>query len=544
MTKAILINLGYGDLDRGFERITVQLWISGYSRPQQFVGSLPAAPNLLELYRNWQSIYTHLCSRLIDAKELRKQPVMLMEKERVFAEEEDDELEISGEGLTNISLTGFDDVCQLFELHLNEWLRSPDFAMIEMQLRSQLDQQSEIQLTLETNDGVLRRLPWHCWRFLQDFPQAELALSQPEYIRQPQQSRDHEKIRILAVLGNTNGIDVQSEQRFLAALNDADITFLTSPTPAELNEQLRDYRGWEILFFAGHSHTEGETGRIYLNENSTDNSLTIAELQADLKIAIANGLKLAIFNSCDGLGLANSLERLYIPTIIIMREQVTNRVAQEFFNYFLQGFAVNHLSLYISVRRAREQLKGLENQFPGASWLPVICQNPAIEPPTWLNITESVRLVLSAEQVYGFKKILIDLIGPIAPNLLQQLLHQVNNCEDLIEKLLPYLSASQQIEFQQQINSLLYQFPETPPENNQDSPNTKNLLDKQNKQIIDPEFTQKCQEILTQIVGPIAPILIQQVTNQGNQSCGEFIAALAAKIPDPQLRTKFLTHYS
>lgn len=56
-----------------------------------------------------------------------------------------------------------------------------------------------------------------------------------------------------------------------------------------------------MLFFAGHSQTEGETVRIYINENKTNNSLTIEQLEEALKAAIDKGLKLAIFNSCDGL---------------------------------------------------------------------------------------------------------------------------------------------------------------------------------------------------------------------------------------------------
>ena len=65
--------------------------------------------------------------------------------------------------------------------------------------------------------------------------------------------------------------------------------------------------------------------------------------------------------------------------MIVMREPVPDRVAQEFLKYFLQAFARGD-TLYLSVREARERLQGLENQFPCATWLPVICQNPAEEP--------------------------------------------------------------------------------------------------------------------------------------------------------------------
>ena len=59
-----------------------------------------------------------------------------------------------------------------------------------------------------------------------------------------------------------------------------------------------------------------------------------------------------------------------------MRELVSDRVAQEFLKYFLAAFAKGQ-SLYQSVRLAWEQLDEMEGQFPWASWLPVLCQNPA-----------------------------------------------------------------------------------------------------------------------------------------------------------------------
>ncbi len=101
-----------------------------------------------------------------------------------------------------------------------------------------------------------------------------------------------------------------------------------------------------------------------------------------LKKAIQQGLTLAIFNSCDGLGLATNLADLQIPQIIVMREPVPDRVAAEFLKNFLTAFSGGQ-PLYQSVREAREKLQGLEDQFPCATWLPVICQNPALLPLSW-----------------------------------------------------------------------------------------------------------------------------------------------------------------
>lgn len=162
------------------------------------------------------------------------------------------------------------------------------------------------------------------------------------------------------------------------------------PQRKELTDQLWG-NSWDILFFAGHSSSQGKdcTGRIYLNP--TD-SLTIGELRYALRKAVERGLQLAIFNSCDGLGLARDLADLQIPQMIVMREPVPDLVAQEFLKYFLKGFASGE-PFYLAVREARERLQGLEDKFPCATWLPAICQNLAEAPPSWEQITGNVELL-------------------------------------------------------------------------------------------------------------------------------------------------------
>jgi WD40 repeat protein len=373
MSQSVVISLGTGDLNNGFPNVTARLWSSGNSFPQQFIGSLPAAPSLVELCQNWQLNYKNVCGR----QHLRSLLV-----------EDDDDLEIDEGGITNVSVVGFHEVCQKLQEDINNWLKSFEFINIERQLRSQLNPAEEIRVIIETNNDLLRRLPWHRWDFFNDYPQAEMALSQPEYKRrEPNKSKlPRKKVRILAVLGNSLGIDLEREIRFLDSLLDAEIVFLVNPSRQEFNTLLWQNPGWDMFFFAGHSQTEGETGRIYINDNKTNNSLTIGQLEEALKAAIENGLQLAIFNSCDGLGLASALEKLNIPTVIVMREPVPNLVAQEFFKHFLAAFAVERRSLYLAVQQARRKLQGLEDDFPGASWLPVICQNPAVEPPSWLKL--------------------------------------------------------------------------------------------------------------------------------------------------------------
>jgi hypothetical protein len=78
-------------------------------------------------------------------------------------------------------------------------------------------------------------------------------------------------------------------------LPDAEVEFLVEPERRQLNNKLWE-QPWDILFFAGHSKTFGETGQIYINQID---SLSLNELKYGLNKAIAQGLQLAIFNSCD-----------------------------------------------------------------------------------------------------------------------------------------------------------------------------------------------------------------------------------------------------
>ncbi len=360
MSKLVVLSLGNGDLNNGFQTVTAQLWEADDPHPMKFTGSLPAAPALPQLYRDWQLLYCALYQRL----RLR--------------------LEINTSDVTNVSSADFSDLCQRLSNTINAWFNSEPFRNIDQHLRTKLNSSHEIRVIIETNDNLVRRLPWHLWNFFEHYPLAELALSAPEYQR-PKKSctkKTGTKVRILAIFGNSKGIDIEKDKAFLEQLSDkAQTKFLVEPQLEELNDHLWEPEGWDILFFAGHSCSQ-EQGVLQLNQ--TD-SLTLDQLKYALTKAIARGLKLAIFNSCDGLGLAHALADLHLGQVIVMREPVSDLVAQEFLRHFLRAFSGGQ-SLYASVREARERLQGLESNFPCASWLPVICQNPAEAPTSWQQL--------------------------------------------------------------------------------------------------------------------------------------------------------------
>lgn len=354
MGKLVVLKFGEGSFDQGFA-VTLQIGEEHERATTEITGKLPAFPEMPLYYSHWQSSYRQIGNRY-----------------RLYA----DKMQV-----TNVSMIqNCESTSHILQARFNTWLRAEEFRPLREKWLERLSSTEEVRVILQTENSQLQLLPWHLWDLLERYPKAEIALSSPTYDRIHKPRTPNQLVNILAIVGNSQGIDTQADQALLQQCSNADVSFLVEPQRKELTDHLWG-KNWDILFFAGHSSSQGngKCGRIYLNQ--TD-SLTIGELKYALKKAIENGLQLAIFNSCDGLGLARELADLQIPQMIVMREPVPDQVAKEFLKYFLEGFAGGE-SLYQAVRQARERLQGLEDRFPCATWLPVICQNPAQIPPTW-----------------------------------------------------------------------------------------------------------------------------------------------------------------
>ncbi|WP_310427621.1 CHASE2 domain-containing protein [Chamaesiphon sp. VAR_48_metabat_135_sub] len=345
-----------GTLERGFG-VILEIRAADSSTFTEVTGDLPPAIDLLQLLTTWQHHY------------LGSVGVTRISLENI------------GTRTGNLSeIVQCRQLAKELEQALKTWLASAPFQPIEQRLRETLTVQDSVELLLRTKDVRLHRLPWHLWDFIERYPHAELSIgSAPQSIFKPQVT--HHKVRILAILGDRQGIDIEADRQLLASLPETDVVFLVEPSREEVYSHLWE-QAWDVLFFAGHSNTEQQQGRIHL---SGGKSLTIDELRYGLRRSIGRGLQLAIFNSCDGLGLAYELEQLHLPHSIVMREPVPDRVALTFLKQFLSTFA-GGAPLYTSVRQARECLQGLEGEFPCASWLPVIFQNPAVPTLTWHSL--------------------------------------------------------------------------------------------------------------------------------------------------------------
>jgi hypothetical protein len=91
----------------------------------------------------------------------------------------------------------------------------------------------------------------------------------------------NEKIKILAILGNSQGINITQDQQLLEQLPNTELRLLVEPNLETLNQQLWE-TGWDILFFAGHSSSQ-ITGTIQINRTKT---LTIEQLRYGMRKAI------------------------------------------------------------------------------------------------------------------------------------------------------------------------------------------------------------------------------------------------------------------
>ena len=361
MSKLVFLNI-IGDFDRGF---TVNLEIVGQDYIRQMVksGTLPAAPKLLEYLLIWQQEYRRLGennSRITGKKVI----------------------------VTSRKLNKINSLAKQLEISFQEWLQSVGFQKINLRLREVLNTEDKIRVWLSSNCRYLHQLPWCTWDFLERYEEIELALSQLDFEQIPifSSHKNNYQVKILAIFGNSQGINLEPDRQVLRNLSDAEVVFLVEPQRDQLYDRLWS-ESWDIVFFAGHSQTIKQQGILYLNQEDV---LTIEDLKFALKKAIKQGLQLAIFNSCDGLGLLYELGKLSLPNAIVMREQIVDEIAHKFLQYFLESYSQGY-SLTLATRRARERLQTWEQKYPCSSWLPVLYQHQSAICPSWEDLKIGVQ---------------------------------------------------------------------------------------------------------------------------------------------------------
>ena len=377
-----LVNLEFsdGDFHLGFGNNKFQVKTADKrGNFKQTTITLPPAPDIPSTYEKWKQVYDWLTSpqRRVKQKATR-----------------------GGFKNTpkNFSSSECDKLAQNLHQELNQWL-SP----LQLQLNSvfKLNPDSEIHLLINTKNiiseatkDILHKLPWHELDCFLETNSLEAAICFNELKSSSTTPQPEEKYirraRIISIFGDSRDIDTKADETILNKLKQrgGELIVLQQPLRPDL-VKLWD-EPCDILFYGGHSNTTRsyQSGVIYINQ---DDYLDLQEIRKTLRASVNKGLKLAIFNSCDGLGLARQLADLNLPYVIVWREPVPDEIAQKFLKYFLNSFTEGK-SLFKSVREARDKLQELtkntdiEKQIPGVSWLPIICQNTVDAPPTWKDM--------------------------------------------------------------------------------------------------------------------------------------------------------------
>ncbi|MUG97795.1 CHASE2 domain-containing protein [Scytonema sp. UIC 10036] len=367
MGRVAVLKIGRGNFHQGFE-VSLELREDGGSPLGEIEGRLKANTDIEGLYLLWQQSFRNLTA-------IARAPGWEIEESLA----------------TNRATSEIADDCwqrmRQVEANLNQWLQPSGelgWQKIRERLNKELASQADtIRLAIKAKDPILWKLPWHTWDLLSHYPNVGVSYSPVEYesweIAKHQTQSD--RVRLLAIFGDNRHLDLEADRKVIANLNGAQTVFCHQPQARDLIAQLRDPKGWDIFFFAGHSQTVEQRGRISL---SARESIETDQFKHALKEAIQRGLKIAIFNSCEGLGLAQQLADLHVPIIIVMQEIVPDKVAQSFLKEFLREYAAGQ-PLYIAVRRAQERLEEFTD-LPGATWLPMIYQNPSEVLPTWKDL--------------------------------------------------------------------------------------------------------------------------------------------------------------
>jgi hypothetical protein len=272
----------------------------------------------------------------------------------------------------------------------NHWLQSAELykirstiALAKVSDKIETDEIFPIQLFLTCASIELERFPWEAWELETEFGAGAIQIIRAplNVATQTYQGQVNRRPRILAILGDETGLDFQAERNALQLLfRVADVQLIgwqPGQTPTQVVEQITNAiadGSWDVLFFAGHSNESEMTGGEISVAPKV--SVSISQIAQKLTAACERGLQVAIFNSCSGLNIANTLIDLGLSQVIVMREPVHNRVATEYMVKFLQGLA-KHLNVYESMLEASRYLRTEKNfAYPSSYLVPSLFCHP------------------------------------------------------------------------------------------------------------------------------------------------------------------------
>jgi serine/threonine protein kinase len=192
---------------------------------------------------------------------------------------------------------------------------------------------------------------------------------------------------------------------------------------------------------------------------------------------------------------------------------------------------------YQSAIEVLEDLKSITN-----STDPIVVTSPSIEPtPTLIYPQRATKFNLLPELKAKLEALLGEAIGPIAPLILKQTLNQASTAEDLIERLMLHLPVNRQVNFRTSAQAAIAAFNSgtnlTLPAI---APPVKTTPPSAPPSQLDPKFIQRCQQELSDFIGPMAAYICKRTLTQNpGISVTQFVEALAQQIPNEKQALEF-----
>ncbi|MEE3719200.1 CHASE2 domain-containing protein [Tumidithrix elongata RA019] len=269
------------------------------------------------------------------------------------------------------------------------WLRSPELYALRAEINTAVLANSKsftsIDLFICCHSEELIRLPWEAWDLGDEFA-APNAIQIARYVTTHSETSSHRlrkgKVRLLAIWGDDSSLNFQTDRRAMQMLAETveihTVAWQKGETAETFYEKIRqamvDERGWDILFFTGHSQETELTGGVI--EIAPNAAFLIRDLEPHLLVAKQRGLQVALFNSCSGLSIAEWLvDRVGLPQVAIMREPIHNRIAQEFLIQFVQGLS-SRQNVCQAIATACSYLHHKRSTYPSAYLIPSLFRHP------------------------------------------------------------------------------------------------------------------------------------------------------------------------
>lgn len=295
----------------------------------------------------------------------------------------------------------------------------------------------QVDLYLACDDVKIQQFPWEQWvvRLVpENIPAGAIRLIRTTKDGVGKQSLNVprlrlKKARILSILGDDPQLAMHQDWEQLKALRAIAtverVTWNPNASPAEIIQTVFNYiqddRGWDVLFFTGHSDdVSNRSGTFKLASNVT---LAMNDLEEPLEQARKNGLKVAIFNSCSGLRIADSLVRYGIQSVV-MREPIRNDAALRFLEYLTQHL-LKFNDIHTATLKACGQMRSIDRiGLPSAYLLPSFFSPPNQQPfhirtvgwknrlKQWIptrNEGAALGIILLLSQIVPVKDLLFDL---------------------------------------------------------------------------------------------------------------------------------------